>query len=200
MTFFFRSLTFRLINPWSLLYISQLFDKALADAAALKLGETVDATDKSADVDPGLVETEIYCDTYCHINRFWSQYNKYITQQYIYSQHANYLRRPTPRRLHQCRSLGISRAGSRYTDTVFQDVQCKFGECTAKFKSSATFRRHYKTHLPASQRHMLDCTFEGCDRVGREGFSRKDNLTQHLRRVHHQDIPKTWWRRDDSQF
>lgn len=27
---------------------------------------------------------------------------------------------------------------------------------------------------------------------------KKDNLTQHLRRVHHQDIPKTWRRRENK--
>lgn len=152
------------------------------------LGEPVDVANESADVDPGPVETETYCDLSgpCY-NR--SRYIILPNSIFILNT-LTYLRLSMPRPLHRCRYLEIS-AGYRIT------FQCKFGECTAIFKSSGMFNRHYKTHLPASQRHMRDCTFEGCDRVGREGFSRKDNLIQHLRRVHHQDIPKTWRRKVD---
>lgn len=181
MTFFFRLLTFRLSRPPYKL----LFDQALADAAAMKLGEPV-ANESTADVDPGRVETERYCDgTFwiCSLRWRYTILSKsvFILNTLTYLRH---LHMP-----HRCRLS--------WNSDFLQDIQCKFGECTTICQSASIFRRHYKTHLPASQSPKLDCTFEGCDRVGQEGFSRKDNLIQHLRRVHHQDIPKTWRRREN---
>lgn len=39
-------------------------------------------------------------------------------------------------------------------------------------------------------KRLLDCPVSGCERVGENGFKRKDNLTQHRRNVHGNDIAK----------
>lgn len=70
-------------------------------------------------------------------------------------------------------------------------IDCGFPKCSATFKYVKAFDRHYRTvHIRAAKNLKLDCTVEGCHRVGEEGFTRKDNLTQHLRSVHGEVIPK----------
>lgn len=75
-------------------------------------------------------------------------------------------------------------------------ITCGAEKCSMSFKKARGFDRHYRTvHIRAAGRTKLDCTFEGCDRVGEfGGFSRRDNLIQHLRSVHHEAIPKSRFR------
>ncbi|RPB08400.1 hypothetical protein P167DRAFT_356932 [Morchella conica CCBAS932] len=71
-----------------------------------------------------------------------------------------------------------------------KQIECAFPECKATFKKARQFDRHYRTvHIRAIDQ-KLDCTIEGCRRTGEEGFSRKDNLIQHMRSVHGEQIPK----------
>jgi hypothetical protein len=71
-----------------------------------------------------------------------------------------------------------------------KQIECAFPECKAIFKKARQFDRHYRTvHIRAADQ-KLDCTIEGCRRTGEEGFSRKDNLIQHMRSVHGEEIPK----------
>lgn len=44
----------------------------------------------------------------------------------------------------------------------------------------------------------MDCPVEGCKRVGKRGFKRKDNLLQHRRGFHGEDIPKVFMRFGDK--
>ncbi|KAH8151541.1 uncharacterized protein LAJ45_04162 [Morchella importuna] len=41
---------------------------------------------------------------------------------------------------------------------------------------------------------LVDCEFAGCKRVGEEGFSRRDNMLQHLRKAHGQVVPVVQYR------
>lgn len=59
--------------------------------------------------------------------------------------------------------------------------------CKSKCKSKGDFNRHYNTvHL----KKKTDCPFDGCFRVGKAGFSRRDNMLQHLREAHGERVPK----------
>lgn len=67
------------------------------------------------------------------------------------------------------------------------------GNCSSTFKTRNDFNRHYNSvhlHVRAGVKKLLDCTFPDCDRVGEDGFKRKDNMLQHRRLVHGEDIPK----------
>jgi hypothetical protein len=51
----------------------------------------------------------------------------------------------------------------------------------------ADVKRHQTSvHFPV----LEDCPMEHCPRKGKNGFPRKDHLTEHLRSYHHMDIPK----------
>lgn len=70
-----------------------------------------------------------------------------------------------------------------------QIYPCLVPDCDTKanFKRLADLERHMKTvHFP----EPIDCPHGWCGRVGEHGFTRKDHLTDHLREVHMQDIPK----------
>lgn len=89
---------------------------------------------------------------------------------------------------HKCsRPYTINPSGKK----IFKkQIECTFPECKAIFKKARQFDRHYRTvHIRAADQ-KLDCTIEGCRRTGEEGFSRKDNLIQHMRSVHGEKIPK----------
>jgi len=49
--------------------------------------------------------------------------------------------------------------------------------CMQTFHRRSDRDRHALVHNPDAPRH--DCSFPGCDRVGRNGFLRQDKLTQH---------------------
>ncbi|KAH0614324.1 uncharacterized protein H6S33_006210 [Morchella sextelata] len=89
---------------------------------------------------------------------------------------------------HKCsQPYTINPSGRRIYKT---QIECAFPECKAIFKKARQFDRHYRTvHIRAADQ-KLDCTIEGCRRTGEEGFSRKDNLIQHMRSVHGEEIPK----------
>lgn len=44
--------------------------------------------------------------------------------------------------------------------------------------------------VPGTGGIKLDCPFHNCQRAGANGFTRKDNLVQHRRNVHGEDIPR----------
>ncbi|KAH0613081.1 uncharacterized protein H6S33_009461 [Morchella sextelata] len=66
--------------------------------------------------------------------------------------------------------------------------------CNSKFKTRNNFNRHFKsTHLLHDTRieNMIPCPFKGCKKTGHWGFIRYDNLLQHRRSIHKENIPKT---------
>jgi len=71
---------------------------------------------------------------------------------------------------------------------------CTVYNCGKIFGRSAELKRHENSV------HKLDgvlfhCPHGGCERVGKSGFKRKDNLVQHLRGVHGDPIGKKSGRR-----
>ncbi|KAH0612308.1 uncharacterized protein H6S33_010360 [Morchella sextelata] len=62
------------------------------------------------------------------------------------------------------------------------------GNCTHISKSKNDFNRHCRTKH-GLRKELLNCTVAGCEKVGVKGFSRRDNLLQHLRRVHGEELP-----------
>ncbi|KAF8849775.1 hypothetical protein BDZ45DRAFT_732025 [Acephala macrosclerotiorum] len=54
--------------------------------------------------------------------------------------------------------------------------------CPNTFKRAGDLRRHYKKHFPSQ--YIYDCHVIGCDRVGTNGFYRKDKLAHHLKKAH----------------
>lgn len=71
------------------------------------------------------------------------------------------------------------------------------GNCASTFKTRNDFNRHCRSvhfHTQAGIKKLFDCPVPGCDRVGGYGFKRKDNILQHRRLVHGEDIPKVRFR------
>ncbi|KAL1962320.1 hypothetical protein VTN77DRAFT_9811 [Rasamsonia byssochlamydoides] len=59
--------------------------------------------------------------------------------------------------------------------------------CGKAFTRVADVKRHQTSvHFPV----LEDCPVDQCPRKGKNGFPRKDHLTEHLRTYHHMDIPK----------
>lgn len=54
--------------------------------------------------------------------------------------------------------------------------------CFQSFKRKSDLRRHFKVHFP-SQR-TFQCDLPDCDRIGQNGFYRRDKLRDHQRQVH----------------
>ncbi|KAH0614323.1 uncharacterized protein H6S33_006209 [Morchella sextelata] len=64
-------------------------------------------------------------------------------------------------------------------------------ECLRVFKNITEFKRHFDSvHIGTK----FDCTEAGCHRVGDYGFTRRDNLIDHMRAVHRMTITKSWVR------
>jgi hypothetical protein len=59
--------------------------------------------------------------------------------------------------------------------------QCGFDGCTRSYKRQFELNRHQQIH---SSIRSHGCRFMACNRSGRNGFTRKDHLRQHLRQVH----------------
>ena len=59
---------------------------------------------------------------------------------------------------------------------------CDAPDCKAAFKSMADLKRHSAMHCINPVMHS--CEKPGCDRVGDNGFTRKDKLRDHLRQKH----------------
>jgi hypothetical protein len=55
--------------------------------------------------------------------------------------------------------------------------------CMKTFRRSSDRDRHALSHNPNAPRYS--CSFQGCSRVGRRGFLRRDKLTQHQARMRH---------------
>ncbi|RPB01304.1 hypothetical protein L873DRAFT_1788374 [Choiromyces venosus 120613-1] len=80
---------------------------------------------------------------------------------------------------------------------------CLVPTCVKSFGRSAELNRHmisvHRDYIATEKRgQLLSCTHEGCQRVGENGFKRKDNLVQHLRGVHGDVIVKKQSRRSPS--
>lgn len=71
---------------------------------------------------------------------------------------------------------------------------CVFPSCDRQFARSYDLDRHMQTHFPGAN-IKYDCpqakAGSFCRRVGDKGFTRKDHLIEHLRKVHLLDFPKT---------
>ncbi|KAF8469737.1 hypothetical protein BDZ91DRAFT_720818 [Kalaharituber pfeilii] len=86
---------------------------------------------------------------------------------------------------------------------------CPWENCGKSYKTRSNLQRHRREvhagviHLPpvqfagaegriplASGAITHDCPHPYCDRKGEKGFQRKDNLTQHRRNVHAEQIEK----------
>lgn len=55
--------------------------------------------------------------------------------------------------------------------------------CNRAFRRPSDRDRHAQTHNPNAPRHS--CPFHGCPRAGRDGFLRRDKLTQHQGHMRH---------------
>ncbi|KAI5838471.1 hypothetical protein DFP73DRAFT_264711 [Morchella snyderi] len=92
--------------------------------------------------------------------------------------------------LHNCSHIIIMSPNRKGKAMYKKKVECGFPKCQAVFRNARGFYRHYRTvHIRATDQ-KIDCTIDGCRRTGEEGFTRKDNLIQHMRSVHGEEIPK----------
>lgn len=89
----------------------------------------------------------------------------------------------TPLRLrstrHQCLREGRGRALT---------IVCLEDGCAHDPLNRNAFKRHYKVAHNLNP-EFIDCEFPNCNRVRQNGFSRRDNMLQHLRRVHGENVP-----------
>ncbi|KAF8253256.1 hypothetical protein K440DRAFT_282446 [Wilcoxina mikolae CBS 423.85] len=72
-----------------------------------------------------------------------------------------------------------------------QPFQCN--HCQKNFPKKADRDRHeFSVHREKMRttRGLIDCPEKGCPRRDSNGFTRKDNLLDHRRRVHNRNIPK----------
>jgi hypothetical protein len=62
------------------------------------------------------------------------------------------------------------------------DLQCQEPGCKSTFKRKPEFDRHAKKHCLNAKK--LSCNFPGCNRIGDNGFTRRDKLNDHRRNGH----------------
>ncbi|KAI5837850.1 hypothetical protein DFP73DRAFT_635876 [Morchella snyderi] len=72
-------------------------------------------------------------------------------------------------------------------------ITCLSNDCTHVFTTKNDFNRHCNTRHGLRE-SLLDCSFAGCNKVGENGFSRRDNMLQHLREVHGAEVQRTRFR------
>ncbi|RPB11943.1 hypothetical protein P167DRAFT_574863 [Morchella conica CCBAS932] len=77
-------------------------------------------------------------------------------------------------------------------------IICLTSNCMKEYVNKNDFNRHYKT-VHGLKQLLVYCTIAGCKRGGK-GFSRQDNLTQHLRIVHREEILKKSFRVQGSNW
>ncbi|KAF8253470.1 hypothetical protein K440DRAFT_657406 [Wilcoxina mikolae CBS 423.85] len=90
--------------------------------------------------------------------------------------------------IYRRRSVSGGSNHSNHTAGPERCHQCEF--CGAWVKALGRHMQDMHRDISENPPALLDCPDYGCDRKGRKGFKRKDNLTQHLRNVHGLDIPK----------
>ncbi|KAL8877743.1 MAG: hypothetical protein Q9198_004297 [Flavoplaca austrocitrina] len=91
------------------------------------------------------------------------------------------------------------RSLSALTDKVSDDSSksnpyiCSYPGCPRSFARPYDLDRHMRVHLPPDKYDCPQGLREGgfCNRVGENGFSRRDHLNEHLRKVHMLDLPKS---------
>ncbi|KAH6881953.1 hypothetical protein BKA58DRAFT_372474 [Alternaria rosae] len=84
----------------------------------------------------------------------------------------------------QCMYVGTSHyeLGLHASDTGHASFICKHDDCEKRFSRLDTYQRHERTHREDAKR--FPCMH--CRKYqGKNGFKRKDHLTQHLRNYHH---------------
>jgi hypothetical protein len=91
---------------------------------------------------------------------------------------------------------------SKYLDSHLKPYQCKHADCRElKFSSNACLFRHEREahgmHFYGKNPHR--CCFAGCDRAI-EGFPRRWNLRDHMRRVHKYDAQALDSKEDSSDY
>ena len=74
-----------------------------------------------------------------------------------------------------------------------RDCVDDFGQSKKHFRRKADLHRHHKS---AHDVKYVDCPRKSCARKGKNGFTRKDHLVEHLRGYHMEYIPK---RRQDPR-
>lgn len=70
---------------------------------------------------------------------------------------------------------------------------CLYPGCTRRLARPYELDRHTKIHLPARKFDCPQGTASGsfCKRVGERGFTRRDKLNDHVRRVHCVSVPRS---------
>jgi len=84
----------------------------------------------------------------------------------------------------ECMYVGMSHyeVGLHASDTGHASFICKHDGCEKKFARLDTYQRHQRTHREDAKR--FPCKY--CKKYrGKNGFKRKDHLTQHVRNYHH---------------
>ena len=87
-------------------------------------------------------------------------------------------------------SLNPTDRPSKYLDSHLKPYQCKQSDCgNLRFSSNACLFRHEREahgmHFYGKNPHL--CHYAGCDRAV-EGFPRRWNLNDHMRRVHEHGV------------
>lgn len=83
---------------------------------------------------------------------------------------------------------------NKHMDRHEKPYKCKEPGCESRigFTFAGGLLRHqrevHKLHLPTSER--LFCPYSHCKRSSGTGFSRKENLGEHIRRVHPEELPE----------
>ena len=83
--------------------------------------------------------------------------------------------------------------GTRQVHSKLAVFECE--HCRKVFPKKADRERHlYSVHRDQlhSPKKLIDCPERDCHRRGLSGFTRKDNLLDHRRRVHNVNIPKRY--------
>lgn len=113
---------------------------------------------------------------------------------YYYSN--RFIQQSAPSSLTHGPSNGTSSNSSQISNRASEDhsspslFYCLHPGCAHASKRQSDLNNHIRNKHGLA-RELFDCTGKNCHRVGEYGFKREDHLTEHLRKVHKKDIPKT---------
>ncbi|KAF2000874.1 hypothetical protein P154DRAFT_534320 [Amniculicola lignicola CBS 123094] len=86
---------------------------------------------------------------------------------------------------HQTSLNTYNEHGGHESETKHTIFKCEFPKCDKEYHRHDTYSRHRATQNKKAKRHL--CPF--CEKYsGSNGFVRKDHLTQHVRRVHPDEL------------